>query len=162
MFRLHIDYPSWARFWFFETLNSVICLRIRLGKIPHNIHTQALSRSVKGVLIPITVIFLCWNDASLWVNNTAYNYIPALHIFWEPVLKNHILSSFFFFFQTSIIEITTWEEGLRKCGVCIIALAPDYKRNLTTVNSFWKSFLIQPIEHQVNQMQNIRINGDLT
>lgn len=107
--------------------------------------------------------FLCWNDASLWVNNTAYNYIPALHIFWEPVLKNHILSSFFFFFfLTSIIEITTWGDGLCKRDVCIIILAPDYKGNLTTANSLWKSFLIQPIEHQVHQVQNIRIKSDLT
>lgn len=155
MFRLHIDCPSWARFWFFETLNSVICLRIRLGKIPHNIHTQALLWLKKGVLIPITVIFLCWNDARLWVNNKAYNYIPALHIFFENLYSK--ITSCLVFFLTSIIEITTWEEGFHKCDVCIIILAPDYKRNLTTVNSFWKSFLIQPIEYQVRQMQNIRI-----
>lgn len=43
-----------------------------------------------------------------------------------------------------------------------IVLAPDYKGNLTTVNSLWKSFLIQPTEHQVHQVQNIRIKGDLT
>ena len=162
MFRLHIDCPSWARFWFFETLNSVICLRIRLRKIPHNIHTQALSWFKKGGPHSHNCYFLCWNDASLWVNNTAYNYIPALHIFWEPVLKKHILSSFFFFFLTSIKEITTWGEGLWKHDVCIIVLAPDYKGNLTTVNSLWKSFLIQPTKHQVHQVQNVRIKGDLT
>ena len=58
--------------------------------------------------------FLCWNDASLWVNNTAYNYNPALHIFWEPVLKNHILSHVFL---TSIIEIII-EEKASKNVMC--------------------------------------------
>lgn len=161
MFRLHIDCPSWARFWFFETLNSVICLRIRLRKIPYNIHTQALSWFKKGVLIPITVIFYA-------------EMMPAFEFIIQPTITFQLCTFFenlcskttsclaFFFFLTSIIEITTWGEGLHKCDVCLIILAPDYKGNLTTVNSLWKSFLIQPIEHQGHQVQNIRIKSDLT
>lgn len=90
----------------------------------------------EGVLIPITVIFYA-------------EMMPVFELIIQPTITFHICTfsenlcskkSHFHFFKSSIIEITTW-EGLYKCDVCVIILASDYKKNVTTVNSLWKSFL---------------------